>query len=75
MTAKSLRAAAGGRREEHLIRRVGWRARGDEPHSSITITLDRYGHLFPGSEDEAAALLDSYLARATSAAREAALSA
>jgi hypothetical protein len=44
-------------------------------HSSITITLDRYGHLFSGSEDEAAALLDSYLARATSAAREAALSA
>ena len=25
-------------------------------HSSITITLDRYGHLFPGNEDEAAAL-------------------
>ena len=30
-------------------------------HSSITITLDRYGHLFPGNEDEAAALLDTYL--------------
>ena len=30
-------------------------------HSSITITLDRYGHLFPGSEAEAASLLDSYL--------------
>jgi integrase len=25
-------------------------------HASITITLDRYGHLFPGSEDEAADL-------------------
>jgi hypothetical protein len=32
-------------------------------HSSITITLDRYGHLFPGSENEAADLLDAYLAR------------
>ena len=31
-------------------------------HASITITLDRYGHLFPGSEDEAAELLDAYLA-------------
>jgi integrase len=30
-------------------------------HSSITITLDRYGHLFPGSEAEAASLLDRYL--------------
>jgi hypothetical protein len=30
-------------------------------HSSITVTLDRYGHLFPGDEDEAAALLDAYL--------------
>ena len=32
-------------------------------HSSITITLDRYGHLMPGNEEEAAALLDTYLAR------------
>lgn len=30
-------------------------------HSSITITFDRYGHLMPGSQDEAAALLDAYL--------------
>jgi hypothetical protein len=31
-------------------------------HSSITITLDRYGHLMPGSEkEEAAGLLDGYL--------------
>jgi integrase len=36
-------------------------------HSSITITLDRYGHLMPGNEDEAAGLLDSYLERATGA--------
>jgi integrase len=38
-------------------------------HSSITITLDRYGHLMPGSEDEAAELLDAYLARSDTAAR------
>jgi integrase len=38
-------------------------------HSSITITLDRYGHLMPGSEDEAAELLDAYLVRADTAAR------
>ena len=31
-------------------------------HSSITITLDRYGHLMPGSEREAAGLLEDYLA-------------
>jgi integrase len=31
-------------------------------HQSITTTLDRYGHLFPGSEAEAAALFDVYLA-------------
>ena len=30
-------------------------------HSSITITLDRYGHLMPGNEHEAAQLLDHYL--------------
>jgi integrase len=30
-------------------------------HASVTITLDRYGHLMPGNEDEAAALLDVYL--------------
>jgi hypothetical protein len=33
-------------------------------HSSITITYDRYGHPMPGNEDEAAALLDTYLERA-----------
>jgi integrase len=30
-------------------------------HSSVTITYDRYGHLMPGNEDEAAGLLDAYL--------------
>jgi integrase len=32
-------------------------------HASITITLDRYGHLFPGSEAEALGLLNAFLAR------------
>jgi integrase len=30
-------------------------------HSSISVTLDRYGHLMPGNEQEAAAMLDLYL--------------
>jgi len=30
-------------------------------HASVAFTLDRYGHLFPGAEDEAAGLLDTYL--------------
>lgn len=33
-------------------------------HSSVMITFDRYGHLMPGNEAEAAALLDTYLRRA-----------
>jgi integrase len=32
-------------------------------HSSITVTLDRYGHLMPGHEEEAAAMLAAYLER------------
>jgi integrase len=32
-------------------------------HATITITIDRYGHLMPGSEAEAASLLEAYLAR------------
>ena len=32
-------------------------------HANISITLDRYGHLMPGNEDEAAGLLDAYLER------------
>jgi integrase len=32
-------------------------------HASITVTIDRYGHLLPGGEAEAAALLDEYHAR------------
>ena len=32
-------------------------------HANIRITLDEYGHLLPGAEDEAAGLLDAFLAR------------
>jgi integrase len=32
-------------------------------HSSVTVTLDRYGHLMPGNEREAASLLDAYVER------------
>ena len=38
-------------------------------HASITITLDRYGHLLPGTEQEAGELLNTFLARAEAAAR------
>jgi integrase len=44
-------------------------------HASVTITLDRYGHLMPGSTDEAASLMDAYLERANSAPRIAAVGA
>jgi integrase len=40
-------------------------------HSSIQITIDRYGHLMPGNEDEAVALVDAYLDRATTARQSA----
>jgi integrase len=33
-------------------------------HASIAITLDTYAHLLPGSEEEAAGLLDDYLSKA-----------
>lgn len=42
-------------------------------HASVTITYDRYGHLMPGNEDEAAELLDTYLERANTRARLASL--
>ena len=32
-------------------------------HANIGITLDQYGHLLPGAEDEGAGLLDAFLAR------------
>jgi integrase len=36
-------------------------------HANISITLDRYGHLMPGAEDDAAALMDAYLEAARAA--------
>jgi len=41
-------------------------------HANISITLDRYGHLMPGSEAEAAGLLDAYLAAERERAEDAA---
>ena len=38
-------------------------------HANIRITLDQYGHLLPGAEDEAAGLLDAFLARSGGRAR------
>ena len=38
-------------------------------HADIATTMDRYGHLMPGNEDEAAGLLDAYLARTDTAGR------
>jgi hypothetical protein len=32
-------------------------------HANIRITLDQYGHLLPGAEDEAAGLLDAQITR------------
>lgn len=40
-------------------------------HHSITVTMDRYGHLMPGNEDQAATLLNSYLEDALATARAA----
>ena len=37
-------------------------------HSSIKVTFDLYGHLMPGTEAEAAALLDRFLGAETTAA-------
>jgi hypothetical protein len=57
-------------------RRYGWSgveggstavAAANMGHSSITETLDRYGHLMPGSEEEAAGMLDAFLDRARAA--------
>lgn len=38
-------------------------------HASIQTTFDLYGHLMPGNEDEAVALVDAYLERANSEKR------
>jgi integrase len=34
-------------------------------HASIAINFDRYGHMLPGAEDEAADLLHAYLNSST----------
>lgn len=40
-------------------------------HATVTTTLDRYGHLMPGAEAEAAGILDRYLDAARADARAA----
>jgi hypothetical protein len=40
-------------------------------HSSIQVTLDKYGHLMPGAENEAASRLDALLENAARKARKA----
>jgi integrase len=42
-------------------------------HASIQTTFDLYGHLMPGNEDEAVALVDAYLERAHTVRRLASL--
>ena len=39
-------------------------------HATIAITLNRYGHLMPGNENEAAGMPDAYLARCAPVARQ-----
>jgi len=41
-------------------------------HANISVTLDRYGHLMPGTETEAAKLLETYLSAQRKLAEEAA---
>ncbi len=38
-------------------------------HANISTTFDLYGHLMPGSEDEALVLIDAYYKRANMAPR------
>jgi integrase len=37
-------------------------------HADIATTFNKYGHLMPGNEEQAAGLLDAYLERAKRAA-------
>ena len=39
-------------------------------HATIAITFDLYGHMLPGAHDEAAGLLDAFLARSAGAETE-----
>jgi hypothetical protein len=52
-------------RQAHGPAQSGSRLASDQRHSSIAITYDRYGHLMPGSEAEAAGLLDADLREQT----------
>jgi hypothetical protein len=38
-------------------------------HSSVTVTYDRFGHLMPGNEKEAAGLLDAHPERSNTKGR------
>ena len=70
--AVSRRGRAGARRPARLSHTfasfgiaAGWNAKTLLTymwHSSIQVTYDVYGHLFPGSEAEAASLLEAYFA-------------
>lgn len=40
-------------------------------HATISITIDLYGHLMPGAHEEAAGMLDAFLARAADVEAEA----
>ena len=40
-------------------------------HANVGITLDHYGHLLPGADDEAAGMLDAFLAHQVGGAPEA----
>ena len=42
-------------------------------HANIATAFDLYGHLVPGGEDEAVALIDAYFERSNTAARLAAV--
>ena len=67
---KALRPPALAREEAHRAarhtspprdKRAGVSRQGYLGHASVTITFDRYGHLFPGSEHEAAGQLDAFV--------------
>jgi integrase len=39
-------------------------------HANISFTFDRYGHLMPGNESQAAGMLDAYLAKSAPVSRQ-----
>jgi hypothetical protein len=54
---------ASNSRDEFTIGAVAFSPLTDALWAKIQITLDLFGHLFPGHKDEAASMLDAYLAR------------